>query len=156
MRQNNTQNLHTSRAGYTLLGAWLIALIATLGALYASEILKMPVCALCWDQRVFLFPLAIQLGIATFRNDTGIALYAIPLAALGGLIALYHYLVQKVPALAPYTPCRADLNGVSCEKIDWQLFGFITLPLLSLIASVLIIVLLTISIKQTKNFSPSH
>ena len=105
---------------------------------------------------MFIFPLAIQLGIATFRNDSGIALYAIPLAALGGLFALYHYLVQKVPALTPYTPCRADLNGVSCEKIDWQLFGFITLPLLSFIASVLIIALLTISIKQTKNFSPSR
>lgn len=137
-----------SCAGYALLGAWLIALISTLGALYASEVLRMPVCTLCWDQRIFIFPLAIQLGIATFKNDTGIAIYAIPLAALAGLIAIYHYLIQKVPALAPYTPCRVDVNGVSCEKIDWQLFGFITFPLLSAVASVFIIILLIISYKR--------
>jgi disulfide bond formation protein DsbB len=134
---------------YALLAAWLVALVATIGALYASEVLRMPVCALCWDQRLFVFPLAIQLGIATFRNDRRFAIYAIPLAALGGLFALYHYLIQKIPALAPFTPCRAGANGVSCEKIDWQLFGFITLPFLSLISCVLIVVLLSISLKQS-------
>ena len=133
---------------YALLAAWLIALIATLAALYASEILKMPVCTLCWDQRVFIFPLAVLLGIATFRNDAGVAVYAIPLAALGALIALYHYLIQKIAALAPYSPCQADSHGVSCEKIDWQLWGFVTFPLLSLISCLLIIILLAIAAKK--------
>lgn len=139
------------RAEYALLAAWLIALVATLGALYSSEILKMPVCTLCWDQRVFIFPLAIQLGIATFRNDYAFAIYAIPLAALGALIALYHYLIQKIPALAPYTPCRIDASGISCEHIDWQLWGFITLPLLSFIACVMIIILLVYSLRSRDN-----
>ncbi len=131
-----------------ILFAWIVALAATFIALYASEILKMQVCVLCWDQRVCMFPLAIQLGIATFRNDSKFAIYAIPLAGLGALIALYHYLIQMVPALAPYTPCRVDANGVSCETIDWQLFGFITFPLLSLVAFVIIILLLATSYKK--------
>ncbi len=146
------ENSKTPAPGvYALLAAWIISLLATLGALYASEILKMPVCILCWDQRVFMFPLVILLGIATFRNDTGIAIYTIPLAALGALIALYHYLIQMIPALAPYTPCRADANGVHCETIDWQLFGFITLPLLSMVAFIVIIILLSVAMKL--NFS---
>ena len=62
MQQNKLANPNASCAGYALLGAWLIALIATLGALYASEILKMPVCALCWDQRVFIFPFGNPAG----------------------------------------------------------------------------------------------
>src|SRR5882672_7048743 len=97
-----------------------------------------------------MFPLAIQLGIATFRNDTRVAIYAIPLTVLGALIALYHYLIQMIPALAPFTPCRADAGGVSCENIDWQLFGFITFPLLSLIAFVLITALLIVSLKNRR------
>ena len=129
---------------YALLAAWLIALVSTIITLYASEFLGMPVCTLCWYQRIFMFPLAIQLGIATFRQEVSFRIYAIPLAALGGLIALYHYLIQKIPALAPYTPCRAYAGGVSCEHIDWQLFGFVTFPLLSFIAFVLIIILLII------------
>lgn len=137
-------------AEYALFAAWLIALIATLGALYASEILKMPVCTLCWAQRVFIFPLAIQLGIATFRSDNRAAIYAIPLAVLGGTVALYHYLIQMVPALAPFTPCRADVSGISCEHIDWQLFGVITLPFLSFIACLAITILLIVSLKANK------
>jgi disulfide bond formation protein DsbB len=128
-----------------LLIAWLVSLAATLSALYASEILKMPVCTLCWDQRVFMFPLVIILGIATFRNDLKIVIYAIPLASLGALIALYHYLLQMIPALAPFTPCRVNATGVSCEHIDWQLFGFITFPLLSLVAFVAILISLTVA-----------
>lgn len=139
------ENPHSRRHGYALLAAWIIALTATLGALYGSEVLKMAVCVLCWYQRVCLFPLAIMLGIATFKNDSHIAIYAIPLAVIGAVIAAYHYLIQMIPALAPFTPCRATATGVSCETIDWQLFGFITLPLLSLAAFVLIIILLIIS-----------
>lgn len=132
---------------YALLTSWLLALLATLGALYSSEILKMAVCPLCWYQRVCIFPLAIQLGIATFRNDYRFVTYAIPLAILCVIIAAYHYLIQKIPALAPFTPCVANADGVSCETIDWQVFGFITFPLLSFVASVLISILLFIAYK---------
>lgn len=130
--------------------AWIIALVATAVALYSSEILNMAVCKLCWYQRIFMFPLAIQLGIAVFRKDNRFAVYALPLTILGGIIALYHYLIQMIPALAPYTPCRADAatGAVSCETIDWQLAGFITFPLLSLIAFALITFLLILSLRR--------
>lgn len=139
-----------NKAEYVLLLAWLVALMATLVALYSSEVLGMEVCTLCWYQRICIFPLAIQLGIAVFRDDRRFALYALPLAILGGLIALYHYLIQMIPALAPYTPCRASAGGVSCEKIDWQLFGFITFPFLSFLTCLLITILLIISYQKSK------
>jgi disulfide bond formation protein DsbB len=137
-----------NKGEYALLIAWLLALIATIVALYASEILNMAVCPLCWDQRICIFPLSLQLGIATFRNDCRIGIYAIPLATIGAILALYQYLIQMIPALAPFTPCRADSSGVSCERIDWQLFGFITFPLLSLVTCVLIIIFLVISFRR--------
>lgn len=139
------------KKGHCLFLAWLIALAGTLGALYFSEVLKLGICVLCWYQRICLFPLAIQLGIAAFKQDSRIAIYALPLTIIGALIALYHYLIQMIPSLAPYTPCRADASGVHCETIDWQLAGFITLPLLSFIAFLLITFLLVIYYRQTKN-----
>ena len=144
------ENLPIRRIDYCLLLAWVIALIATIGALYSSEILNMAVCKLCWYQRILMFPLAIQLGIATFKKDKRFAVYALPLTILGGLIALYHYLIQMIPALAPYTPCRADAatGAVSCETIDWQLAGFITFPLLSLIAFAAMTLLLILSLRR--------
>jgi disulfide bond formation protein DsbB len=46
-----------------------------------------------------MFPLALFLGIATYKNDRKIALYSLPLVAFGGLFAFYQSLVQMFPAL---------------------------------------------------------
>src|SRR3954449_3294771 len=48
----------------TLLGgelwiAWAIALTATLGSLYFSEIAHFEPCRLCWFQRICMYPLAV-------------------------------------------------------------------------------------------------
>lgn len=76
-----------------LLLAWLIATTATLGALFIGEVMLMTPCTLCWYQRIFMFPIAIILGIACFADDRQGAVYALALA-LGGLaMAGYHTLL---------------------------------------------------------------
>jgi disulfide bond formation protein DsbB len=70
-----------------LFAAWVIALVATLGALFIGEVMGQTPCVLCWHQRIFMFPLAVLLAIACFRSDPGIWRYALPLAAIGWLIA---------------------------------------------------------------------
>lgn len=57
------------RNSWWLLLAWMIAVAATLIALFVGEILGQAPCNLCWFQRVFMFPLPIILGIAAFRAD---------------------------------------------------------------------------------------
>ncbi len=133
---------------YALLFAWLISLVAFLATQYSSEILNMPVCPLCWYQRVCLYPLLIILAIAAYRNDRQIAIYAGPLALLGALFAFYQYLEQMIPGFAPINLCRA--SGVDCSQIHLKVFGFITYPLLSIIASLVIFTLLLIA-KTNKN-----
>ena len=44
--------------------AWLVALAATLGALFIGEIMGQVPCQLCWYQRIAMFPLALILGVA--------------------------------------------------------------------------------------------
>ena len=76
-----------------LLLAWLVATTATLGALFLGEVMGMTPCVLCWYQRIFMFPLAIILGIACFADDRRGAVYGLALA-LGGLaMAGYHTLL---------------------------------------------------------------
>ena len=41
--------------------AWLVAAVATLGALFFGEVMQLPPCVLCWYQRIFMFPLALIL-----------------------------------------------------------------------------------------------
>lgn len=126
--------------------AWLASMVATLGSLYFSEIRGFIPCELCWYQRIFMYPLAFILGIATFRSDFTIRKYVLPLSIIGWCISLYHYLVQKVPGFAGIKPC---VNGVPCNSqyINWG--GFITIPLLAFTAFTVIIICM-ILIKSTK------
>ncbi len=130
---------------YSLYLAWLLSLIATGGSLYFSEIIGFIPCSLCWVQRIFMYPLVIQLGIATFRNDRGVIPYTIPLSIIGIGVSLFHYLKQKVPMFDQVLPCTV---GVPCsgQYINW--LGFITIPFLALIAFTLITILLWIGRKE--------
>ena len=116
-----------------LLIAWLIAFSAMALSLYGSEVLRYPVCSLCWYQRISLYSLAIILGIAAYRGDANISPYAITLAMIGGAFALYHYLEQMIPGFQPIDFCSAA-STTSCTLIHIRYFGFITYPLLSLCA----------------------
>lgn len=124
---------------YSLYLAWVVSLVAVGGSLYFSEIMRFEPCKLCWFQRIFMYPQVLLLGIACYHNDRRFIPYLIPLSIVGGLISLYHYSEQKIPALAKLLPCTV---GVPCNQdyIDW--LGFITIPLLALVAFILIAVLL--------------
>lgn len=127
--------------------SWVIAVIATLGSLYFSEGLKFLPCELCWFQRILMYPLTVILGMAVVRKEYKQSLYALVLSVIGGLFSIFHYLVQKLPAMQELgkscgiIPCNTDY-------INW--FGFITIPLLALIAFVLIACLNFYIWKKTK------
>lgn len=133
---------------YSLYLAWVVSLAAVGGSLYFSEVLHYVPCNLCWYQRIFMYPQVILLGMASYRNDKRLIPYLLPLSVIGGSISLYHYAEQKIPGLAKLLPCT---SGVPCNQdyINW--LGFITIPLLALIAFVLIASLLWIGRREPDN-----
>lgn len=112
-------------------GSWLVAAASTLGALFVSEVMALPPCVLCWYQRIFMFPLAILLPLALFPFDPRIVRYALPLAAGGALVALFHVLLVAGVVPEGLKPCT---QGVPCSEVQIRWLGFVTLPLLSLVA----------------------
>ena len=123
-----------------LFSAWMVALAASLGALFVGEILGQAPCTLCWHQRVFMFPLAILLAVACYRSDGGVWRYALPLAAIGWLIAGWHTLLIYGVVSEAIQPCSA--SGPSCSGEGMLLLGVAPLPLLSLLAFTAILILL--------------
>ena len=111
--------------------AWLVALIATAGALFVGEVMGQVPCLLCWYQRIFMFPLALLLGIACLRADGAAYLYGLVLAVPGGLIAAYHSLLYADILTEAMRPCTRD--GPSCTDAAMNLAG-LPLPYLSLAA----------------------
>jgi disulfide bond formation protein DsbB len=131
----------SSRQWALLFSAWLIALVSTLGALFSSEIMGLEPCVLCWYQRIAMFPLALMLTVSLLPFDTRVVRYALPLALVGAVTAAYHTLLVWGLVPKDLVPCG---QGPSCAEVKFELLGFITLPLLSLTAFVLIAILLWI------------
>lgn len=119
--------------------AWIVALIASLGALFVGEILGQSPCLLCWYQRAAMFPLALVLGIACLRGDAAVTRYAAPLAWTGAVIALWHVLYYFEIIPTAIEPCG---QGPSCRSSEMTVLGVLPLPVLSLVSFVAIIALL--------------
>ncbi|WP_244639040.1 disulfide bond formation protein B [Bosea sp. ANAM02] len=115
--------------------AWILAVVASLGALFIGEVIGQAPCSLCWHQRAFMFPLAVLLAVASFRGDTGAWRYALPLAAIGMLIAGFHSLLYAGLIPENIQPCT---QGPSCASAEMTLFGTLPLPVLSFAAFVAI------------------
>lgn len=131
-------------SSYGLYLAWIIAIIATGGSLYFSEVKFFVPCALCWYQRILMYPFVITLAIASFSQDKGIIKYALPISILGSFVATYHVLEQNIPGFGAPAICKL---GIPCSTKYIGLFGleFLSIPVLSLIAFVLISFLLIMS-----------
>lgn len=131
-----------------LLIAWVVALLASAGALFIGEVMGQQPCLLCWYQRVFMFPLALLLGIACFRSDPSAWIYALPLSLLGAASATYHVLVFYGVVAESMQPCTRE--GPSCSGAAMTVFGVIPLPLLSLGAFAAIALCLATVAKGTR------
>ncbi len=134
-----TENKQTS--WNLIFSCWILATVATLGSLFFSEVMEMKPCVLCWYQRIFMYPLVVILLVGMFPLDKGVVRYALPLAAIGWLFAIYHYLLYSGYIPESLQPCDKD---ASCAEINLELFGFITIPMLSILSYTVIIVLLVL------------
>lgn len=119
--------------------AFAVALAALLGSLYASEILRIEPCVLCWYQRIFMYPLVIILTVGILRRDKAVAYYVLPFSFGGGAVALYHYFLYTDVISEKLAPCT---TGVSCTQKLPELFGFINVISLSLTAFIAITLLM--------------
>ena len=110
---------------------WLVVVVSTMGSLFFSYIMEFAPCMLCWYQRICLFPLVIILARGLFPLDRQVVKYALPLAAVGWLLAVYHNLLYAELIPAGMQPCG---KGISCTEEYIELFDFLSIPLLSLIS----------------------
>lgn len=136
-------------SGWTFLFlAWLVATLATLAALFLGEVMGLTPCVLCWYQRICMFPLVLILAAGLFPFDRRVVRYALPLAAAGWLLAAFHWAVASGLVPERVTPCT---KGVPCSVDPVVWLGFITLPMLSVLAFSAIVALLVLThLKEPK------
>lgn len=130
---------NSSRTQLTHFIFLVISGLAVFGSLYFSEILNLPPCSLCWYQRIFMFPIFLITFIQVLRGEFPDFIYQIIFSTLGLSVSIYHNLLYY-NFIENIVPCS---QGVSCtsKQIEW--FGFVTIPLLSLSAFIILFALTT-------------
>ena len=121
--------------------ALAVALVATQGSLYFSEIANFTPCRLCWYQRIAMYPLVPILGIAAFRRDLAVRPYVATVALIGASISTYHVLLERFPSLETGA-CEVDNP---CTLIWVRRFGYLTIPTMALSAFALIATLVLVA-----------
>jgi disulfide bond formation protein DsbB len=128
--------------------AWVQALVATLGSLFFSEVMKFTPCVLCWYQRIAMYPLVFILAVGIFTEDEKVKKYVLPLSLTGLGIAIYHNLLYYHLISPELLPCSLDNP---CTARQFFLWGFISIPLLSLVAFTVITACMLLYKKQEKS-----
>lgn len=95
-----------------------------------------------------MYPLVFILLAGLFPASKAVVKFSLPLAATGWIIALYHNLLYYKILPESAAPC---VKGVSCTTVFIKWFGFVTIPLLSLIAFTLILLFLFLTYRTPSN-----
>jgi hypothetical protein len=121
--------------------AFAVALTATLGSLYLSEVAHFVPCELCWYQRIAMYPLVPILFVAAVKRDAGVWRYAAPLAAIGSALSIYHYQLERFP---DQTSVSCTLEAPCTVVWIWK-FHYISIPFMALSGFALIVALLLVA-----------
>ena len=116
--------MKTSRL-FLLYLSWVGSILATIGSIIYSDLLLVPICPLCWYQRIAMYPLVVIYVVGILLKDKRSVYYALPLILAGFFLSLYQVLLQAqiIPNLL--AGCAI---GISCAEVTYRLFGLITIP----------------------------
>ncbi|MEK7125153.1 MAG: disulfide bond formation protein B [Patescibacteria group bacterium] len=120
--------------------AFILSLVGAVGSLFLSEIAQFPPCVFCWYQRIALYPQVLLFGMALARGKDDVVDYSIGLSLAGAAIAGYQYYGQMFNAAL--LPCSASIFSPSCSDVPFVEFGYITIPMMSLTAFAVLLVLM--------------
>ena len=126
-----------------------VAVVATLGSLYLSEVEGFVPCLLCWIQRGFMYPVALLLIVAALRPLRWAGPVALLLAALGVLTSAYHYGEQRGWVGGSEQFCDA---AAPCTYVWVEQFGFMSIPFMAFTGFLLIALLAGLKML----WGPSH
>ena len=145
MRMEISEQIEKPKAApneYLLYLAWIVALVATVGSLFFSEVMELPPCVLCWYQRIAMYPLVAVLGVGIVLRDDKVGYYGLPLSIAGLAVSIYHNLLYYGLIPESITPCT---EGISCTSRQIEWLGFITIPLMALTAFTIVTLCLTLN-----------
>lgn len=121
---------HGALLGLTFVGA------SILGSLFFSEVAGLPACFLCIIERFLMYPQILLFGWYLYgrgagRTHRGFLYAALALSIVGVIVSGYHVLLENGFA-REIVDCQVLGSGISCTIKYLELFGYLTIPIMSL------------------------
>lgn len=137
---------HETKYQLNMLTQLVIVLVSVLGSLFFSQVLKYAPCDLCWYQRICIYPMVLIILTGLFLQSKQTPYFLAPLAVVGLGIAIYHNLVYY-RIIQVIVPCSENAPCTQ-QHINW--LGFITIPLLSLMGFLVLVLFNILAIYQIR------
>lgn len=109
---------------------WILvgSVMAIAGSLTLSGIYTLPPCTFCWWQRILIYPTLVMTWAAAYAPTKPLLRAIGIMAGIGALVAAYHVFLQ----LGIVTSGVCGAGTVACTRIDLAIWGFMTIPAMSL------------------------
>lgn len=128
----------------------VVALVATLGSLYFSEVRQFEPCRLCWFQRIMMYPIGILALVGLIKQDEYLPNYVLPLSLIGLCISIYHILIQN-GIIVQSSGCTTVLCSI--KYVNW--LGFISIPVLAGTAFLIISTIMFLNLRTLNQVEQS-
>lgn len=111
-----------------------ISVASLMFSLFYSEFIGFIACTLCIVQRFFFYPQLFILSLVFIKKEyinRNIYKVILALSIAGFFVALYHYYGQVINP--DILSCDVVDGRSTCASVPFKTFGFITIPMMSLI-----------------------
>jgi disulfide bond formation protein DsbB len=125
---------------YGFIVGFLIAFGSMALSLFYSNVIGFPPCELCWVQRIFLYPQVLLFGMELYKKDKTMLDHSMALAICGALVSMYHVYIEHGGSSA-LGCATGGADTISCATRYVYEFGYVSIPVMALTASLFIILL---------------
>jgi disulfide bond formation protein DsbB len=146
--------LHERVGRHGVLVALSLIASAIIGSLFFSNIAGFLACFLCWVQRALLYPQIIFYGWYLYKPKK-LYLYICLAMTIAGIIVSGYQVALENGLAGELVPCQAILSlTASCATKYINLFGYVTIPVMSLSAFVALLEILWVVLHR-KHWLPA-
>lgn len=129
-----------------------ILAVGIVGANMYEYVYNDPPCMFCWYQRVTIYGMFIVCLVELMKNTRVAHMFVSVFAGITALVATYHYSFHfrkyVLDESALTMPCSTNPLVASCESAKVVSFGFATMPMMSMIVAVTVILISLILCKK--------
>lgn len=124
-----------------------------LGSLFFSDIAGLAPCFLCWVGRALLYPQILLFGWYLYKARRWMLDVALWMTIAGIIVTTYHVFLEN--GATALVPCPTGFSMASCNTKYFEIFGYVTIPVMSLTAFVALLAILIVVLHR-KHWLPAR